>query len=341
MPATVDHLALSGLEKVAILLIAMGEERAGHVLKQLKPAEVEKVAGEISRQGQVDARTRLQVVQEFLQMLDMGGAVTEGGMEYARAALEKALGEGRASMILSQVGRPEREGFSVLAAADPGKLVTLLTREHPQTIALILTQVHAEKSAAILARLPEKLRPEVVARIAAMDRVTVEVLDDVKNVIVHDFGEMIGDSVQVETGGGAESAAAILNFMDKKLGSETLDTLAEVDPDLVTEIRNKMFVFEDIRLLDDRSVQRLLKEVDAKSLALAIKVSSDEIKELVFRNMSSRAGELLKEELELMGPVRLSVVEEGQRAIVDIVRRLEDEGEIVVSGRGGNEDALV
>jgi flagellar motor switch protein FliG len=338
-----DKTALSGLEKIAILLVTMGEERAAHVLKRLKPAQVEKVVAEIGRMSPVPAARRQQVVREFLSLMDAGREIREGGWDYARSALEKAMGESRAALILNQVERPRQDGFGALDAADPNSLVNLLVREHPQTVALILTQMHPEKSAQILARLPETLRPEVTARIAAIEKVQGDVLSDLKEVIASGLGEVLNaGGGRVESGGGPETAAAILNLMDKKLGSATLETLAEVDPELVQEIRNKMFVFEDIRLLDDRGVQRLLKEVETKTLAVALRASSSEAKELIFRNMSQRAADLLKEEMELMGPVRLSQVEEAQKAIVEAVRRLEEDGEIVVSGRGGgSEDSLI
>lgn len=338
------HHPLTGPEKVAILMVSLGEERAAQVLKELKPQDVERVVAEIARLGEVTAEKRKTVVKEILAVFDEGRNVSEGGWDYAKGALEKAMGEGRASMIMNQVGRPRREGFSALAAADPDKLVNVLASEHPQTIALILTQIHAEKAAGLLSRLPLKIRPEVTARIAAMDKVPLEVLNELKNVIMNDMGDLLGDSNdRVDSGGGAETTATILNYMDKGIGNEVLDTLSEVDPDLVQEIRNKMFVFEDIRLLDDRSVQQILKQVDSKSLALSLKASSDAIKGLIFKNMSQRAAELMKEEMDLMGPVRLSAVEEAQKSIVAVVRRLEEDGEIVVAGRGGSgkEDALV
>lgn len=334
---------LKGPEKVAVLMVALGEERAAQVLKELKPQDVERVVAEIARLGEVSSERRRSVLQEFLSHYDDGANLSEGGWDYARGALEKAMGEGRASMIMSQVGRPRREGFSALAAADPDKLVNVLSSEHPQTIALILTQIHAEKAAALLARLPVKLRPEVTARIAAMDKVPLEVLNELKNVIMNGMGDLLGDSNdRVDSGGGSETTAAILNYMDKAIGNEVLDQLSEVDPELVDEIRGKMFVFEDIRLLDDRSVQSILKQVDSKGLALALKAATDQIKTLIFKNMSQRAAELMREEMDLMGPVRLSAVEEAQKAIVTVVRRLEEDGEIVVAGRGGgSEDALV
>ncbi len=340
--AATDKVALTGTEKAAVLLISLGEDHAASVLKQMKGDEVERVVSEIGRQGEVKPATKEHVGRDFLARLESVTKRTEGGWDYARNTLERAVGQEPAGRILKLAGKPRQEGFALLEAAPNDKLTKFLLDEHPQTIALILTQLAAEKAALALAGLPEALRPEVTARIAAMDKVPAEMLSELKAVIVRDLGQSLApeeDAAQVS--GGPEKAAAILNKVDKEIGQKTLESLADVDPELVDEIKKKMFVFDDIRLIDDKGVQRFLKEIESKVLGVALKACASEIKENIFRNMSKRAGELLKEEMELMGPIRLSQVEEAQESIVEVVRRLVEEGEINLMGRGGQEDELV
>jgi len=340
--AGTDRTALTGVEKAAVLLIALGQERAASVLKQLKPGDVERVVSEIGRHGEVNPAMRDQVSRDFVATLDRVSQLSEGGWDYARTTLEKAVGHEPAGKILRTAGTPRRDGFGVLDAAPDDRLAKFLVEEHPQTAALILTQLAAEKSAAVLAKLPEELRPEVTARIAAMDKVPAEMLAELRTVIARDLGTAFGSEEEgARASGGPEKAAAILNLMDREIGAKTLESLADVDPELVDEIRRKMFVFDDLRLVDDRGVQRFLKEVESKTLGLALKAASNEIKDSVFRNMSKRAGELLREEMELTGPVRLSEVQEAQQSIVDVVRRLVEDGEVTMTGRGGQEDRLI
>jgi flagellar motor switch protein FliG len=266
--------------------------------------------------------------------------VSQGGIDYAKEILESALGPRKAAEILDKVRETVRTtGFNLLENVEPGQVVNFIQKEHPQTIALLLAHMESPNSAAIISALPQEMQVDVATRIATMDSISPETLNQVEEVITDQIKSLFGgERSQI---GGVKAVAEMLNNVDRGAEKNILGNLERDNPELATEIKNLMFVFEDIMLLDDRSMQRVLKEIDTKDLSLALKGASEELAEKFFKNMSSRAGEMIKEEMEYMGPVRLKDVEEVQQKIVDTVRRLEEDGEIIISGRGGEEDVVV
>jgi flagellar motor switch protein FliG len=338
MELTVE--TLTGLQKAAILVIAIGVESASQILKQMKDKDVERLSVEIAHLRDVPSSLMETVVEEFYQMIMAQEYISQGGLEYAKALLEKALGPRKANEIVSRVESAIHvSGFKLLKDVDPNQLLNFIQHEHPQTIALILANLDPEQTASIIASLPPEVQTEVAYRIATMGKITPELLTDIESVLESQVETVFGQDVKVA--GGVKAVADILNMAGRSTEKTVLGDLEKRNPELATEIKNLMFVFEDIVLLDDRSVQRVLREVDSKELTLALKSSTDEVKDVVFRNMSERAAGLVKEELEFMGPVRLKDVEEAQLKIVEVIRQLEEEGEIVISGRGGEEEIVV
>jgi len=261
-------------------------------------------------------------------------------MDYARNVLEQALGGPRAAQILAKVQSSLHvSGFKLLKKVDPGQLVNFIMHEHPQTVAVIMAHLDAQQAASILSELPEQLQNEIVFRIATMGKISPELLNDVEKVLESQLENVLGQDLS--QAGGAGSVAEILNLADRATERKILDNLVQKDPELATEVKNLMFVFDDILLLDDKSMQRVLKEVDIKDLSIALKGTGEEMKDQCLRNVSERVAQTIVEEMDFMGPVRLRDVEEVQQRIVDIVRSLEEDGEIVISGKGGAEDTLV
>lgn len=265
--------------------------------------------------------------------------MASGGVDFAESVLEKAFGPSVAKELIEKIRNSMKiSGFVTLQKADSNQLVNFLIKEHPQTIALILSYLTPEQTADVLAEFPEELRVDVAYRIATLGKVSPNLLKDIEEVV-----EQLAESViseDMSKTGGASALAEILNKANKMTERSILSKLEEMDPELASEVKSQMFVFEDLVLLDDRGIQRVLKNVDKKDLALALKAADEEIKEKIFKNMSERAAQLLREDLEVMGPVRLKEVEEAQRRIIEVVKQLEEEGEIIIAGRG-DEDAIV
>jgi flagellar motor switch protein FliG len=330
---------LTGKQKAAILIIAIGVEAASQIFKNLKDKDIEKLSIEIANMKDVPSTVMEAVVEEFYQRIMAQEYISQGGIEYAKVLLEKALGPRKAHEIVSKVESAIHvSGFKLLKEVDPNQLLNFIQHEHPQTISLILANLEPEQTAQIIADLPPEIQSEVAYRIATMGKISPDLLADIESIIESQVETVFGQ--ELSAAGGVKSVAEILNLAGRSTEKTILGDLEKRNPELATEIKNLMFVFEDITLLDDRSIQRVLREVDSKELSLALKVSTDEVKDTIFRNMSERASGLIKEELEFMGPVRLKDVEEAQMKIVEVIRTLEEEGEIVISGRGGEEEIV-
>lgn len=335
-----DPAELSGLRRTAILLVSLPAEVAAMILKQLDRETVEQITREIAAMGQVDPAQRGAVVREFYTLALAAQYTKAGGLSYARTLLERSMPKEEAARILTQVEHDVcQQPFSFLQKAQAENVLEFIQDEHPQTIALILAHLPSAKSSEILSALPPAKQLEVVTRIANMDQTNPEVIREVEKGLQQRLGGLMTQTFQ--KAGGVETVAEMLNLTDRATEKGIMEALEGEDPDLVERIRRLMFVFEDIILVNDKGIQAVLKEVDTEELALALRMASDELKNKIFRNMSERASQLLKEDMEYMGPVRVSDVEAAQQKIVDVVRRLEDAGEIIIAGRGGEKEMIV
>jgi len=331
---------LSPSQKAAIALVAFGTEVAALVLKTLNEDDLERLTVEIANLRQVPPELEEKVIKECHEIFMARQYVSQGGIDFARDILERAIGNKRALEILNRLESSLRAtGFSMLKNIDPRQLVNFIQNEHPQTISLILTQLVPQQAAAVLAELPPELQSEVALRVATMEKISPDVLKQIESTLESHFQTTAGRDLSVS--GGAKTIAEILNIIETTAEKNILQAIEAENAELAMEIKNLMFVFDDLILLDDRGVQRLLKEVETKDLAIAMKAASEEVKNKIFANVSERVAVLVKEEMEFMGPMRLSDVEAAQQRIVETVRRLEDEGQIVVAGRGGKEDIIV
>lgn len=331
---------LTGSRKAAVLLLALDEEAASLLLKQLQPRAVEEVTRELAGISDVSDEVRSSVLNEYYELAMSQGFSREGGLDYAKELLRKALDPKEADRILQQISTHVRKSpFAFLQKAEAANLLTFIQDEHPQTIALIISHLPHHKASEILSGLPGPKQVEVVKRVANMEQTNPEVIGEVERGLEARLSNMLSQSG--EKTGGVETVAEMLNLADRNTEKAIMEGLEADDPDLVEEIRRLMFVFEDINLVDDKGIQAVLKEVENDQLALALKTASDDLKDKVFRNMSERAATMIAEEMEFMGPVRVSDVEAAQQKIVDVVRRLEDDGEIIITGRGGESDLIV
>lgn len=341
MPANMygDEPELTSSQKAAILMIALGPEYSAMVMKHLTDEEVEKLTLEIANQQQVTPEVTQMVVSEFYQMSMAKSYLSTGGLRYAQDVLEKALGAEKASIIIGRLTTSlQVRPFDFLHKTDPSQLLNFIQNEHPQTIALIMAYLEPDQAATILASLPQDRRAEVSKRIAQMDRTSPDVLREVERVLERKLSSLVTQDFTVA--GGTKAIVEVLNRVDTSTQKDILETLEVDDQELAEEIKKLMFVFDDIVMLDDRSMQRVLRDVENKDLSLALKAAQAEVSEKVFKNMSKRAGDMLKEELEFMGPVKLRDVEEAQQRIINVIRTLEEKGEIVIS-RGGGDEMLV
>jgi flagellar motor switch protein FliG len=333
-----DKGTLPGRRRVAILMVSLGPDLAAEVYKNLADEEIEQITVEIATLGPVDAELTNQVVAEFYHTAVAQQYLSQGGIGLARDILEKALGSSKALEIINRLqGALQVSPFDFLKRVDPNHLLNYIQGEHPQTIALILAHLEFDKSASLMSALPQELQAEVSMRIAMMDQTSPEIIAEVEKVLERKIATVLSQEFSVV--GGVESLAELLNRCDRTTEKSILETLEEENQDLAEEIKKLMFVFEDIMMLDDRAIQQVLKEIDQKELAIALKGSSEDVQNKVFVNMSKRAADMIKEDMEFMGPVRLRNVEESQQRIVSVIRRLEDAGEIVIS-RGGEEEMI-
>jgi flagellar motor switch protein FliG len=335
-----DAKTLSGVRKAAVLLLAINQEAAALILKQLEPRAVEEITRELAALGEVPKPVRDTVVEEFYEQALAQSWMTEGGLDYARNLLNQSLDPKEAERVLQQISQQVRKTpFAFLQKAETQNLLTFIQDEHPQTIALIVSHLPFHKASEILAGLPGPKQIEVVKRVANMEQTNPEVIAEVERGLEARLSNMLSQSF--EKFGGVDTVAEILNLVDRTTEKGIMEGLEAEDPDLVEQIRRLMFVFEDIKLVDDKGIQAVLKEIDNDELALALKTASEDLKGKVFKNMSERAAQLIKEDMEFMGPVRVSDVEAAQQRIVDVVRRLEDSGEIIIAGRGGAAGEMV
>ena len=331
---------ISGVKKAAVLLLSLSQDEAAMILKQLDTKSVEPITRELAGMRGIGTELRDTVLREFYDLALAQQWTSEGGLGYARSLLMRSLDPKEAQRILEQISQHVRmTPFAFLQKAESQNLLTFIQDEHPQTIALIISHLAYHKASEILAGLPGPKQVEVVKRVANMEQTNPEVVLEVEKGLESRLATMLSQSF--ETIGGVDSVAEMLNLVDRTTEKGIMEGLEAEDPDLVEHIRRLMFVFEDIKLVDDKGIQAVLKEVENDELALALKTASDELKEKIFKNMSERAAELISEDMEYMGPVRISDVEAAQQRIVDVVRRLEDAGEIIISGRGGEKDLIV
>lgn len=338
LPATYEEI--SGVAKAAILLLSVETEAASALLKQLDQDTLEDVTRELASLGEVPAEIRSRVIEEFYATSLAQQYVNDGGLEYARILLMESLDPKLAEKIISKIHtHVQKTPFSFLQKAESENLLTFIQDEHPQTIALILCHLPHFKAAETLSGFPLQKQIEVVKRIAYMEQTNPEVIREVERGLESRLSTMLMQSS--EKAGGVPTVAEILNLADRATEKSIMEALEGEDPDVVEQIRRLMFVFEDILLVNDKGIQSVLKEVDNDEIALALKTASDELKQKIFTNMSERAAQLIKEEMEYMGPVRVSDVETTQQRIVDIVRRLEEAGEIIISGRGAESEMIV
>lgn len=334
-----DTTKLSGIQKAAILFITLGPEASSSILKKLPDAEIQKITYEIANIPSVTAEQRETILGEFLEMNKARDYLIEGGLEYARTLLSKALGTQKANEILDKVteATAQYRPFAIARKADAHQLLNVILYEQPQTIALILCYLQADKAAQVLAELPEDIQSEVAFRIATMSNTSPMVVKEIEKVLESKLSSVVRS--EVTTLGGIETLVDILNQVDRTTEKNITESLEREDSELADIVKSSMFVFEDVITLDDVSIQRILREVDAKELALALKGCSEEVANSIYRNQSKRAAASLKEDMEFLGPVRLVDVEKAQQKIVSIIRRLDDAQEIIIS-RGG-EDAII
>ncbi|NSW82407.1 MAG: flagellar motor switch protein FliG [Syntrophothermus sp.] len=330
---------LSGKQKAANFLIFLGPEKSAKIFKHLNESEIEELTLEIANVRKISGDRVDDVFREFYEMALANQYIAQGGIEYAKELLEKALGPQKAVEILSRISASlQVRPFDFARKTEPAQLLNFIQAEHPQTIALVLAYLEPEKASIILSALPPDKQSDVARRIALMDTTSPDAIKEVERVLERKLSSVIPH--EVTSAGGVKSLVEILNRVDRATEKTILEALEVQDPELAEEVKRLMFVFEDIVTMDDRSVQRVLREVESHDLALALKGASDEVAIKIFNNMSKRAGEMLREDIQFMGPVRLRDVEEAQQRIVNIIRKLEDAGEIVIA-RGGGDEIIV
>ena len=328
---------LSGVEKAAVLMIAIGPEQAAAVLKHFHYDRIELISTEIANTLAVTPQMVNSVYKEFLVLSNAYSAASSGGIQYARELLEATLGVQRSDEIMRNMTSHSKP-FSSIRKIDPKQIVNFINNEHPQTIALILSNLDPEQAAAILNYLPHEMQSDIARRIATMERTSPEVVKEIESVLETRLSTV--STRDFTSAGGIKDLVNILNMVDRGTEKSIIEDMEKEDPDLAEEIRKRLFVFEDIVALDDVSIQRIMREVDFKDLAMALKGANDEVSEKIYRNVSQRAGESLKEDIDLLGPVRVKDVEEKQQRVVQVVRKLEEAGEIVIT-RGGGQNAVI
>ncbi|MEX2443550.1 MAG: flagellar motor switch protein FliG [Alkalispirochaeta sp.] len=330
--------ALSGRQKAAVFLVTLGSEISSEIFKHLREDEIESLTFEIARLENFSNEDKEAVLNEFQELMMAQDFINSGGIDYARELLEKSLGSQKAVDIINRLTTSlQVRPFDFIRRTDPTHLLNFIQQEHPQTIALILAYLEPQKASVILGNLPNDIQSDVAKRIATMDRTSPETLREVERVLEKKLASISSEDYSVA--GGVESIVEILNLVDRSTEKVIIESLEEEDPELAEEIKKRMFVFEDIVMLDDRAIQKVMREVDTAELAKALKAVDSEVQDKIFRNMSKRAAALLKDDMEYMGPIRMKDVEESQQKIVSIIRKLEEQGEIVVARAG--EDELV
>ena len=331
-----SHNDLNGVQKAAVLLIALGPERSANIFKHLKEEEIEELTLEIANTRSISPDVKDHVLDEFYEVCLAQQYIAEGGVNYAKELLEKALGSEKAREVIGKLTASlQVRPFEFIRKTDASQLLNFIQDEHPQTIALILSYLSAGQAATIIAALAPEKQADVAKRIAQMDRTSPDVIKEVEKVLEQKLSSLVNQDYTIV--GGVDSIVDILNTVDRGTEKHIMETLEIEEPELADEIRRKMFVFEDILSLDDKSIQRVLREVDNNELAVALKSANEEVQTVIFNNLSKRLAAMIKEDMDFMGPVRLKDVEEAQQKIVNIIRKLEDSGEIIISRGGGDE----
>ncbi len=328
---------LSGVQKAAILLISVGPERASSILKYLRYDKIEKISTEIANTTAINPMQINNVYKEFMVLKNVHSAASAGGIQYAKEMLDKALGAQKADEIIRAL-ISHNKPFHSIRNIDAKNIANILNNEHPQTIALILSNLDPEQAAGVLNYLPKEMQSDIAWRIATMEKTSPEVIKEVEAVLDNRLSGIT--SKDYTAAGGIKDLVSILNMVDRGTEKSIIEAMEKEDPELTEEIRKRLFVFEDIITLDDQSIRRILRDVDLKDLAMALKGANEEVAEKIYRNISQRAGEMLREDLELLGPVRVRDVEEQQQKIVLVIRRLDELGEIIIS-RGGSQNAII
>ena len=330
---------LTNTEKAAILFIALGPEYSAKLFQHLADDEIERITLEIANHKKVSSEVKSKVVSEFYQMAMASDYISTGGLEYAQNVLEKALGSEKAMEILNRLTTSlQVRPFDFLRKTDPSQLMNFINNEHPQTIALVMAYLDPDQAATVLGSLSPEAQADVARRIAQMDRTSPDIIREVERVLERKLSSLV--TQDFTTAGGVKAIVEVLNRVDRTTEKSIIETLEVDNPELAEEIKRLMFVFEDIVLLDDRSLQLVLRGVDTKDLSLALKATPKEVADKVYKNMSSRAADMLREEIEFMGPVKIRDVEEAQQKVVNVIRVLEDKGDIVVS-RGQGDEMIV
>lgn len=331
--------ALTGKQKAAILLISLGPDVSAQIFKHLRDEEIDQLTLEIANVRKVDSEEKEMILTEFHQICLAQEYISQGGIEYAKDILERALGSQKAVDILNRLTATlQVRPFDFARKADPAQILNFIQNENTQTIALVLSYLQPEQSSVILSSLTQEKQADVAKRIALMDSTSPEVISQVERILEQKLSTTI--TQDYTSAGGIESIVQILNGVDRGTERTILDSLEIQDPELAEEIKKRMFVFEDIVNVDNRAIQRIIRDIENADLQLALKVASEEVQDAIFRNMSKRMSETFKEEMEFMGPVRLRDVEEAQTRIVATIRRLEEAGEIIIA-RGGGDDIIV
>ncbi|MEY8515409.1 flagellar motor switch protein FliG [Lachnospiraceae bacterium 29-84] len=326
----------NGVQKAAILLIALGPEKSASIFKHLKEEEIEELTLEIANTRSISPQSKEDVLNEFYQVCLAQQYIAEGGIGYAKELLEKALGEEKAQGVISKLTASlQVRPFEFVRKTDPAQLLNFIQDEHPQTIAMILSYLSAGQASMIISSLVPEKQADVAKRIAMMDRTSPDVIKEVERVLERKLSTLVNQDYTIV--GGVDAIVSILNTVDRATEKHIMETLEIEEPELADEIRKKMFVFEDILLLDDRAIQRVLRDVDNNDLGVALKAANEDVQNAIFKNLSKRLAAMIKEDMEFMGPVRMKDVEEAQQKIVGIIRKLEDSAEIVISRGGGDE----
>ncbi len=327
---------LTGRQRAAILMVSMGPDASAKVFQHLRDDEIEQLTLEIANLRKTSPDEKDRVLLDFHELCQARDYITQGGISYAKEVLEKAVGAQKASEIIHRLTSSlQVRPFDFVRKTDPHQLINFIQNEHPQTIALILAYLTADQAAVVLSGLPAELQVDVARRLAIMERTSPDVLREVENVLERKLSSLVVQDFTIA--GGIENVVETLTRVDRTTEKTILEALEIQDPDLAEEIRKRMFVFEDIIYLDDRSIQIVVRQIDNRELAMALKVASDQVKDRIFKNITKRMAEMLKEEMDYMGPVRMRDVEDAQQKIVNVIRKLEDAGEIIVARGGGDE----
>jgi flagellar motor switch protein FliG len=329
---------MNGCDKAAIFLLFIGPDATSKVFDHLEDDEIKKIGQSMAGLGHVTRPVIDTVMQEYSTMTDPSSGFFSQGEEFVKKVLEKSLGPQKAEIILQELYSSRGEIVDILANMDGKTIANFLSQEHPQTIAVILAKLKPKQSGEVISHLPQELQADVVMRIADVDQVSPEILAEIDEVVKREFTSMGG--VQRFKVGGVDKVVEVFGHLDRSREKQILDALDVLNPPLAEIIRKHLFTFEDIFALDERSIQQIMREVSTETLTLSLKTCTDDLKDKIFRNISARAAEVIKEDLEVMGPVRLSDVEKAQTEIVKVASRLEEEGKIVIVGRGGD-DVLV